>query len=512
MKKFKQILFTLCVILLPVFLYADDYGEHKDWFNCLKGIEHDVSDYSQYSSTVSYHGKLYNYMYYSGSTRNKIIVRDFTQVEDNVDFTDKKYDNIANLEVSNHYFQPAPVVFNDHLYVFLSNKDDVLSYSEYNTDQESYQQAIPIDMGTRTVVGGMAATVVDGRLCLFLKSSSGVLCWWTTDTNLNFENWNKVDLKFNNGGDNKERFGSLSAITVPILRNGVTKQVAMIGYVNDNDSHVAMCRSFEFDDNSTFKQIGAAVKISDKYEYNCVALSLGNVVNDPTSTQNCVQAFLKRDNKDNGYCRYRILRYESLNMLDWDRKEDNLLKCNYEWGDHEVNLSVANVNILENGVTSNYICLVYRGYDDVDHPLDMALAMTDRTEPLVSALAGSFSAGEGTEFINFTTINKGTDKNLDMLPGEGFSLSQNYPNPFNGTTKFIYQVSSEDLPSGPQCFLTRLVVYNLSGKEVATLVNEYKVPGTYGIEWDASQLPPGTYIYSLQSGNHRDVKKLLLLK
>jgi len=509
MKKFEQILFTLCVLLLPAFLFADDYGDPKNYFKCLKDIENDVSDYSQYSSTVNFNGKLYNYIYYSGSTRNKIIVRAFEQVKDEVDFTDKKYDDIANLDVSNHYFQPAPVVFNDHLYVFLSNTDDVLSYSKYEKDLGGYQEPTSIDIGTRTVVGGMAATVVEGRLCLFFKGNSSVWCWWTKDAALKV--WNKVELDFNNGGDSQERFGSLSAITVPVLRNGVTKHVAMIGYVGDKDSHIAYCRSFEFDDNGAFKQIGSAVKISDKYEYNCVALSLGNVVNDPNSTENCVQAFVKRDNKDNGYCRYRILRYESRNLLDWERNEQNLVKCNYEWGDHEVNLSVANVNLIKDGDTSQYICLVYRGYDDWDHPLNMALAKTDRTEPLVSALAGSFNPGEGTGITNESETNSGV-KNSGLISVVGFSLSQNFPNPFYGTTKFIYQVSSEDLPSGPQCFLTRLVVYNLRGKEVATLVKECKVPGTYELEWDASQLPPGTYIYSLQSGNHREVKKLVLLK
>jgi hypothetical protein len=60
--------------------------------------------------------------------------------------------------------------------------------------------------------------------------------------------------------------------------------------------------------------------------------------------------------------------------------------------------------------------------------------------------------------------------------------------------------------------MTRLSVFNLSGTEVATLVNENKAPGSYEVEWDASRFTPGVYFYSLQSGSFKDVKKLVLLK
>ena len=95
-----------------------------------------------------------------------------------------------------------------------------------------------------------------------------------------------------------------------------------------------------------------------------------------------------------------------------------------------------------------------------------------------------------------------------------YSLSQNYPNPFSKSTKIKYQVGIEDsqLKSAVQVSPAKLVVYNLSGQEVATLVNENKAPGSYEVNWDASQLTPGVYIYSLQCGSFKDVKKLILLK
>jgi hypothetical protein len=57
-----------------------------------------------------------------------------------------------------------------------------------------------------------------------------------------------------------------------------------------------------------------------------------------------------------------------------------------------------------------------------------------------------------------------------------------------------------------------LIVYDISGHQVATLVNETKAPGSYEVEWDASRFTPGVYFYSLQSGSFKDVKKLVLLK
>ena len=91
-------------------------------------------------------------------------------------------------------------------------------------------------------------------------------------------------------------------------------------------------------------------------------------------------------------------------------------------------------------------------------------------------------------------------------------LYQNNPNPFIGSTKIKYTVGIENIPANSTDCLTRLVIYNLSGQLVATLVNENKAPGSYEVEWDASQFTPGVYFYSLQSGRFKDVKKLILMK
>jgi hypothetical protein len=85
-----------------------------------------------------------------------------------------------------------------------------------------------------------------------------------------------------------------------------------------------------------------------------------------------------------------------------------------------------------------------------------------------------------------------------------FSLSQNYPNPFNPSTVICYQ-----LAAGSQ---VTLMVYDVLGNEVATLVNEEKQPGVYEVEFDASQLSSGIYFYKLKAGNFTETKKMILLK
>jgi photosystem II stability/assembly factor-like uncharacterized protein len=85
-----------------------------------------------------------------------------------------------------------------------------------------------------------------------------------------------------------------------------------------------------------------------------------------------------------------------------------------------------------------------------------------------------------------------------------FSLNQNHPNPFNPVTSIQFAISSRQ-------FVT-LKVYDLLGREVATLVNEEKPTGTYEVTWYAENLPSGVYFYHLKAGEFISSKKMLLLK
>jgi hypothetical protein len=85
-----------------------------------------------------------------------------------------------------------------------------------------------------------------------------------------------------------------------------------------------------------------------------------------------------------------------------------------------------------------------------------------------------------------------------------FSLGQNYPNPFNPVTKIQFTIVDRQL--------TIVNVYDLMGREVATLVNEVKEPGTYAVQFDGSNLASGVYLYRLTAGSFVQTRKMIVVK
>ncbi|MBZ0177953.1 MAG: T9SS type A sorting domain-containing protein [Melioribacteraceae bacterium] len=85
-----------------------------------------------------------------------------------------------------------------------------------------------------------------------------------------------------------------------------------------------------------------------------------------------------------------------------------------------------------------------------------------------------------------------------------FVLEQNYPNPFNPSTTISYQL--------PERGKVSLIVYDILGKEIVSLVNEYKTAGNYDVKFNTSTLPSGVYIYSLRLHDYSSVKKMTVIK
>jgi len=155
-------------------------------------------------------------------------------------------------------------------------------------------------------------------------------------------------------------------------------------------------------------------------------------------------------------------------------------------------------------------------------------AYTDRNLPssggiyyIIRALDvhGNQSLSSNEVSIQITDIKE----NNDGIPAQ-YSLKQNYPNPFNPTTKIRYSIpqARTSLPGGAGLpgeanaktvggFVT-LKVYDILGREVATLVNKQQQPGNYVVEFDASNLSSGVYFYQLSTEYIHLTKKLMLLK
>jgi hypothetical protein len=103
-----------------------------------------------------------------------------------------------------------------------------------------------------------------------------------------------------------------------------------------------------------------------------------------------------------------------------------------------------------------------------------------------------------------------SDVNNEFKPVT-FSLEQNYPNPFNPSTKIRYSIPNVTL-SDVEGSSVQLKVFDVLGNEVATLVNEEKPAGNYEVDFNASQLSSGIYLYKLTTGNFIQTRKMILIK
>ena len=103
---------------------------------------------------------------------------------------------------------------------------------------------------------------------------------------------------------------------------------------------------------------------------------------------------------------------------------------------------------------------------------------------------------------NFEYFNLSNEVNVGVP--SNYSLSQNYPNPFNPTTNLEFGISELGFVS--------LKVFDVSGKEVMTLVNEQKTPGYYKINFNGANLSSGIYFYTIKAGDFTSTKRMILLK
>ena len=104
---------------------------------------------------------------------------------------------------------------------------------------------------------------------------------------------------------------------------------------------------------------------------------------------------------------------------------------------------------------------------------------------------------------NINATISGVSISSSVIP-ENFSLSQNFPNPFNPSTKINFNIAKSGL--------AKLTVFDLSGKEISTLVNESMNAGSYSVNFNAMNLSSGVYFYRLQAEGYSEMKKMTLIK
>jgi hypothetical protein len=112
---------------------------------------------------------------------------------------------------------------------------------------------------------------------------------------------------------------------------------------------------------------------------------------------------------------------------------------------------------------------------------------------------------------NFNELVTGINDNQD-LSNLTFELQQNYPNPFNPTTTIKFTVAAVVDANFASSTNVVLNIYDILGRKIKTLINEYKPAGTYEVQFDASSLSSGVYFYQLSAGDFVQTKKLMLIK
>ena len=123
-------------------------------------------------------------------------------------------------------------------------------------------------------------------------------------------------------------------------------------------------------------------------------------------------------------------------------------------------------------------------------------------EILVSLLEGTQTNYFYKTYVYTNEIPSGIKENLNIA--DDYLLYPNFPNPFNPKTTIKYFVPSSDN--------VQIKLYDIMGREIKTLLDEYIQTGSYEIEFNASDLPSGVYFYRMVSGNYSETKKMMLLR
>ena len=154
------------------------------------------------------------------------------------------------------------------------------------------------------------------------------------------------------------------------------------------------------------------------------------------------------------------------------------------------------INNISNGTDQFYVQMVVDSVDAEDGDYGMTGEYADDTPP------------EGDAPMNYKTKIFFENSSNSLSSGnqipKNYELAQNYPNPFNPVTKISFALPTQGFVS--------LKIYDITGREIKTLVNEIKQAGYYTVNFNSSNLSSGVYFYRIQSGDFVQTKRMVLLK
>ena len=211
---------------------------------------------------------------------------------------------------------------------------------------------------------------------------------------------------------------------------------------------------------------------------------------------------------------YATVKYNSSGVQQWVSR---YVGPNWDWAyqlrpDKYANVYVTGFSTVS-GQDRNYCTIKYNtnGVQQWLMMYDGPVNFTDEAKAMEVDSAGNvyvtgFSYGSNVNY-DYLTIKYapvvGIKKISGSTPGV-YGLYQNYPNPFNPITKITFSI--------PNSELVRLIVYDVLGRVAAIPINDKFNAGSYEMVFDGSNLPSGVYLYRIEAGDFRDVKKMILVK
>jgi len=202
----------------------------------------------------------------------------------------------------------------------------------------------------------------------------------------------------------------------------------------------------------------------------------------------------------------------TFNLYSWDKG----LFLSYDsdnprlvWGAHPTLGSGANYKVYRKfGVNGSWVLIATTSAKEYkDLQMQFSLIGDEADNLFYKVIAFSELPGTYESNIVACTGNKAPKKikaNQNLNSPVEYSLEQNYPNPFNPTTQINYSIKEGGL--------VQLKIYDILGKEVATLVNENKEAGNYSVDFNATELPSGVYVYQLTTTGFTQARKMILAK
>ncbi len=176
----------------------------------------------------------------------------------------------------------------------------------------------------------------------------------------------------------------------------------------------------------------------------------------------------------------------------WDFQSINVLNSQIVFATGTIDYSACILKSYDGGLT--FYKQMNGGNNEYN---DITFAPGSLTKGWVGSNSGiRFTTNGGGELI-------GIEQTSNTIPSD-FELKQNYPNPFNPSTNIRFSL--------PAAGSVKLVVYDISGRQVAELVNKYLTAGSYSFDFNASKISSGTYFYRLETNDYTETKKMILIK